>query len=185
MVAPPPVATGFPRAIAMSARAGVRRNVMANFIGQGWSALIGIAFIPLYIRLLGIEAYGLVGVFAILQSWLTILDLGLTPTLSREMARFTAHGNDPDAVRDLLRSVELIAGAMFVVVALAIGTLSRWLATEWLHFQALSTDIVVATIALMGLVIGFRLFEGVFRSGLIGLQRQVLLNGISVVAATV
>ena len=65
----------------------VRRNAIANFVGQGWTALIGLAFIPIYIRLLGIEAYGLVGVFAVLQSWLAILDLGLTPTLSREMAK--------------------------------------------------------------------------------------------------
>ena len=49
----------------------VRKNVVANYLGQGWSALMGLAFIPLYIRYLGMEAYGLIGVFAVLQACLT------------------------------------------------------------------------------------------------------------------
>ena len=61
--------------------------MIANYLGQGWAALMGIAFVPLYVKVLGVESYGLVGVFAVLQASLMLLDLGLTPTLSREMAR--------------------------------------------------------------------------------------------------
>ena len=42
----------------------LRNNLVANYLGHGWTALMGIAFIPWYIKLLGIEAYGLIGVFA-------------------------------------------------------------------------------------------------------------------------
>lgn len=41
----------------------LKRNLIANYLGQGWTALMGLAFIPLYIRYLGIEAYGLIGLF--------------------------------------------------------------------------------------------------------------------------
>jgi O-antigen/teichoic acid export membrane protein len=68
----------------------LKRNVIANYLGQGWPALMGLAFIPLYIRYLGVEAWGLVGFMSMMQAWLTLLDMGLTPTLSREMARFKA-----------------------------------------------------------------------------------------------
>jgi O-antigen/teichoic acid export membrane protein len=68
----------------------LRRNVAANYLGQGWTALMGLAFIPVYIRYLGIEAWGLVGFMAIMQAWLALLDMGLAPTLGREMARFYA-----------------------------------------------------------------------------------------------
>ena len=67
----------------------LKRNLIANYLGQGWAALMGLAFIPLYIKYLGIEAYGLIGLFALLQAWLSLLDMGMTPTLGREMARFT------------------------------------------------------------------------------------------------
>jgi O-antigen/teichoic acid export membrane protein len=71
----------------------LKKNLIANYLGQAWRALVGLAFIPLYIRYLGIEAYGLIGIFAILQAWLALLDLGLRPALGREMARFTGGGS--------------------------------------------------------------------------------------------
>lgn len=45
-----------------------KRNLIANYLGQSWTALMGLAFIPLYIKYLGIEAYGLIGLFALLQA---------------------------------------------------------------------------------------------------------------------
>ena len=84
----------------------LKRNLIANFLGQGWTALMGLAFIPLYIKYLGMEAYGLIGLFALLQAWLSLLDMGMTPTLSREMARFTGGSHSAQSIRDLLRSIE-------------------------------------------------------------------------------
>ena len=66
--------------------ASVRINVIANYLGQGWVALMGLAFVPIYIKYLGMEAYGLIGIFAVLQVSLTVLDMGMAPTLNREMA---------------------------------------------------------------------------------------------------
>ncbi len=67
----------------------VKRNIIANFAGQGWAALMALAFVPLYIKFLGIEAYGLIGFFAMLQGAFQILDFGLSQTMNREMARYS------------------------------------------------------------------------------------------------
>ena len=96
----------------------INRNIAASFLGNTWTALVQIAFIPLYIRILGIEAYGLIGVFAFLQISLSFLDMGLTPAVSREMARFRAGAHHVGEVRTLLRSVEVI----FLRVALLLST---------------------------------------------------------------
>ena len=72
----------------------LKKNIIANYLGQGWRALLGLAFIPLYIKYLGVEAYGLIGIFAILQAWLGLLDMGMKPALGREMARFTGGAVD-------------------------------------------------------------------------------------------
>ena len=54
----------------------LKRNIIANFAGQGWAALMALAFVPLYIKFLGIEAYGLIGFFAMLpwviSGWLSV-----------------------------------------------------------------------------------------------------------------
>jgi O-antigen/teichoic acid export membrane protein len=162
----------------------VSRNVLANFLGQAWTTLVGIIFLPAYLHFLGTEAFGLIGVFAVLQAWLSVLDFGLTPTISREMARFTAGARDVQSIRDLLRSVELAISGVAVVVVGLIGVSATWIANEWLQVQSLSPDEVADGLVMLGVVVGLRLIEGIYRSSLIGLQRQVLANMITAGFAT-
>lgn len=114
----------------------VKRNVVASHLGQGWTALMGLAFIPLYIKHLGIEAHGLIGVFAVLQAWLSLLDMGMMPTLSREMARFTGGGHGAASIRDLLRGVETIAVGVAVLEELGEGVLDCADGEAWLAMLA-------------------------------------------------
>lgn len=67
----------------------LKRNVVVNYIGQGWVALMGIAFVPIYIKYLN-RGLWLDRLFVVLQMWLTLLDMGMTPTLHREVARYSA-----------------------------------------------------------------------------------------------
>jgi hypothetical protein len=59
-----------------------------------WVVAIGIVMVPVYLRCMGREAYGLVGFFAVLSAWLALLDLGLSPDLAREAARYRAGALD-------------------------------------------------------------------------------------------
>jgi len=162
----------------------LKRNLIANYLGQGWTALMGLAFIPLYIKYLGIEAYGLIGLFAVLQAWLTLLDMGMSPTLNREMARFTAGTHSATSIRDLLRSIELIVLGIAVLLALGIWAASGWLASDWLRAEKLPVDVVAQAFAIMGAVTALRFVEGIYRSAIIGLQRQVLFNVVNSAMAT-
>jgi len=143
-----------------------------------------LAFVPLYIKYLGIEAYGLIGIFATLQAWLVLLDLGMRPSLGREMARFTAGKGDAESIRDLLRSVEVVALTMGVLVGLVIVAVSGTVANHWLNSQALPPEAASHAIALMGAIAALRLVENVYVSSIVGLQRQVLENAFSSVLAT-
>ena len=150
---------------------------------------MGLAFVPLYIKYLGIEAYGLIGLFSLLQAWLSLLDLGMTPTISREMARFTA--DSPDAksletpshraqsIRDLLRSIEFVALGIALLIATGVFAASGWLARDWVRANKLSLATVANAFSIMGFVAAVRFVEGIYRSSIIGLQRQVLLNAIT------
>lgn len=162
----------------------LKRNLIANYLGQGWTAIMGLAFIPLYIKYLGIEAYGLIGIFALLQAWLGLLDMGMTPTLSREMARFTGGAHSVQAIRDLLRSIEIIVVGVACIIAAGIWAASGWLASDWLRVETLPIETVAETFALMGVVTALRFVEGLYRSAVIGLQRQVLFNAIGSAMAT-
>lgn len=162
----------------------MKQNVIANYLGQGWTALMSLAFVPQYIHYLGIEAYGVIGVYAVLQAWLSLLDMGMTPTLGREMARFTGGAHSAQSIRNLLRSIEWIVVGIAGVMAAIVWASSGWLASDWLRVEKLSMVVIAQAFALMGLVTALRFVEGIYRSSLAGLQRQVLLNGLSALLAT-
>jgi len=162
----------------------IKHKVIASYLSSGWAALMGIAFLPLYIRYLGIESFGLIGFFSALQIWLSLLDMGLSPTLNREMARFSAHMHNAQSIRDLLRSVETVYAGVAVLLALLVAALSPWIASDWLNPQNLDGKTVVYALVIMGCIISFQWMSTLYRSALLGLQQQVGLALITATAAT-
>jgi len=162
----------------------VKRNILANYIGNAWNVLMGLAFIPLYIKYLGMEAYGLIGVFAALQAWLVLLEMGLGQTLSREMARFRGGTHTAQTIRNLLRSMEVIYVLMAVLIAVIILLAAPWLAGHWLRAEKLSLDAVAQALAITGGVVALRWLGGLYRSAIMGLQEQVWMNVSNMVFAT-
>ena len=155
----------------------LKKNTVANYLGQGWIALMGLAFVPVYIRYLGIEAWGLVGFMSMMQAWLTLLDMGLSPTLSREMARYQAGAHSVQAIRDLLRSLETVYCGVAVAVISGVAFIAPWLAVNWIGAARMPVETVTQAIGIMGLVLAARMIEQVYRGAIQGLQRQVWLNG--------
>lgn len=162
----------------------LKRNIIANYVGQGWSAVMGLAFVPLYIQYLGMESYGLIGLFAVMQAWLTLLDMGMTPTLNREMARFTAGAHSEQSINNLLRSLEIIAICIAALIILLVWTCSDYLAKDWLRASKLSVEVIAQAIAIMGFIAALRFVESLYRGSLYGLQRQVWYNVVGATLAT-
>ncbi|MBB5700144.1 oligosaccharide flippase family protein [Sphingomonas yantingensis] len=162
------------------AATGLRVNLIANYLGQGWTAAANVIFIPAYIHYLGIESFGLIGVFAIILSASSLLDAGLTPTLNRELAIFQAGGHSVRHARDLVRTANTLCVIVLVAISLAGLLLAPLLARYWIGARALSNATIVQSLFLMILVAALRIVEGVQRGALLGLQRHVLLNMLSI-----
>ncbi|WP_322361905.1 hypothetical protein [Pseudomonas sp. Teo4] len=95
----------------------LKKNIVANYFSQIYVALIGVLILPIYIKYMGAESYGLIGFFTMLQAWFALLDLGLTPTIGRETARFRAGRMSAVEYRRLFRAL----GAIFFVMAILGG----------------------------------------------------------------
>ncbi len=145
---------------------------------------MSLAFVPLYIKYLGIEAYGLIGIFIMLQAWLSLLDMGMRPTLVREMARFTGGDHNVQSIWDLLRSIEFIAFGMAVLIGLSIWGASSWLANDWVQSEHMSVEAMAHAFTLMGMVVALRFIENIYTNSIAGLQRQVLQNVVTSIMAT-
>jgi len=143
---------------------------------------MGVVFIPVYIRLLGLESFGLVGFYVTLQALAVVFDLGLAGTINRELARRGT--SDAQSARDLVRTLEWIYWPLGVGVALLIWAGSGWLAESWLRPVNLPIAGVGAAIALMGAAIGGQWPSAFYVAGLNGLERQVLANGLTALFGT-
>ena len=145
---------------------------------------MGLLFLPLYATVLGFEAYGLIGVFSVLQAWVALTDLGLTPTIVREMSQFRAGVRSVQSVKDLLRSLEAIWVMFALLLAIGVVLSANWIAQSWLNPHQLSPDTVEGAIEMIGVVLAARWLEQIYRGALQGLQDFVWLNAAQVVLST-
>jgi O-antigen/teichoic acid export membrane protein len=160
------------------------RNVIANLFGGAWNALLSILFVPVYLRFLGAEAFGLVGVLAALQSVFGIFDFGLGATFNREMARLSAQRSGGAREREMLRTLEAIYFAIAVAIAGTVALFAKAIAHRWVHAQHLSPTAITRSIVLMGVIVACQFPLALYQAGLAGRQRQVLLNGINTTMVT-
>ncbi|MGI8402144.1 MAG: lipopolysaccharide biosynthesis protein [Gemmatimonadaceae bacterium] len=162
-----------------------KANLAANFAGRGWTALLSIALVPLYLRYLGLEGYGLIGFFITLQAAVGLVDFGLTTSVNRELARRSIEPESAASTRDLVRTLEIGYFAIGLSTGVLIALAAPFVAAHWINKTAvISPASVTRSVRLMGLVFACQWPISFYGGGLLGLQHQVLLNSINVVSAT-
>jgi len=162
----------------------IKQNIIANFGGKAWQALMSLAFVPLYIKFMGIESYGLIGIFASLLALFAVLDMGLSTTLNRELARLSVLPGKEQEMRNLVRTLELPYWCVAFAIGFAVVVLAGPIADYWVKADNLTPATVKQALMIMGGVVAFRWPLSLYSGGLMGLQKQVLLNSINAAAAT-
>jgi O-antigen/teichoic acid export membrane protein len=155
-----------------------KKNIVANFLAKSWGFISTYLFIPLYLKFLGIEAYGLVGFFSSLMGVLVLADMGFTATLNRELARLSVRKGDKEEMMDLVRTYELIYLWISLFLVVIIWFLAPVISGHWLQSNNLEPNVITKAIRVMGIAIAFQLPSGLYFGGLMGLQLQVKANAI-------
>ena len=120
--------------------ATIKRNILANLAGGAAVAALTLIITPLQVHILGVEAYGIVGFIATLQTLFSVLDFGLSSTLTRELAGDTSRNKSASA--PLLRT----ASTVYWCLALVIGACLAGIAA--VVGMALPTAVIGGTIDL-------------------------------------
>lgn len=164
--------------------ARLRDSVLANYSGQAWIALMGVAFVPVYISRLGAESFGLVGFMLGLQSLSLVLDFGTGVFLSREIAR---RHHDPlrqGSIRQLVRSFEWLVWPVALLIGLAICLSSEAIATHWLSADSLDRQTLAEAVLLIGLAVALLWPSSFYSAALTGLEQQPRSNALSAAFST-
>lgn len=146
------------------------RNMAAGMANSVVVVLINLVALPIYLRLLGMEAYGLIGFYATLQTVLQVLDLGLSPTVSREIA----HGAETGQQRrssSLLRTLGVVYVGVAFLISGIVALSSPWIGANWLQAKSLPDATVAQAVALMGVNLACRWPISLYHGALVGAHR--------------
>jgi O-antigen/teichoic acid export membrane protein len=147
--------------------------------------IINLAFVPLYIKFMGVEGFALVGFYLTLQSLLVLFDFGLSTTANRELARYSSLLGQEQKMRNITRTLEIVYWSIAVMIGVGLLLLSPLIGSYWLKADTLSGDTVQKVILKMGLAIAFQFPANLYTGCFMGLQRQVLYNGLNAAIWTI
>lgn len=161
----------------------IKRNMMANLVGKLYTAGISFLVLPIYLKYLGAESYGLVGIFGMIQAFALLLDSGITPMVTREIAQMKGKSNAIAHLRNLLRTTEILFIGVGLVAFMVVYLLSSFIATGWLNANTLSSEVLTQAIVFIGVVVAFRFNVGLYGGAIMALEKQVSYNiALSIIA---
>lgn len=150
-----------------------------------WGAVIGVVFVPIYIRYLGMEAYGLIGISAAIFLIFALSDFGFSAALTREMARGWKDTGDIAAGRSVLETLTRLYIPLAVIFGGIVVIAAPYIAAHWITSKNLPTSVVETSIRLIGVIATLQLVGVFYSAGLLGLQKHVLANLFGMGTATV
>ncbi|OBS94235.1 polysaccharide biosynthesis protein [Vibrio tasmaniensis] len=162
----------------------LKKNIIANYTCQIYVIVVGVILLPTYIKYMGSEAYGLVGFFAMLQAWFKILDLGLTPTIGRETARYYGGAISNIAFRRIHRSLTIIFITIATIGGAILFCLSDFIAYKWFNLNGLTELEVVVAVKIMAISVALRWMTGLYRGVIMGAEQLIWLSGFNAIIAT-
>lgn len=162
----------------------LRTSILANYLSHFYVSLISMALVPTYLRLMGAEAYGLVSFYSILFSLFYLLDMGLTPTISRETARFHGGVISAQEFRLLFRALSVAFALIAVIGALGIWFANDWLVGRWFNLDTVSLPTAKMAVTLMAFSVSMRWMGGLSRGVLSGGEHMVWLPAFNATITT-
>jgi O-antigen/teichoic acid export membrane protein len=96
-----------------------------------WVTALAILAVPMYLRYLGLEAFGIIGFFTALQSAMVVFDFGLSATLTKKLAQLDDSRSELESARNLMRSAETIYFVVGCSVVAVLALSSTAMSSNW------------------------------------------------------
>jgi len=161
----------------------VKRGALSNLVGQIAVAAIHVLVIPKYVGIVGIEAYGLFGVYLSLQAFAQLLDFGMSPAVSRQMSRAIARPSEAGSVASFMRTSELLYLGIGLALGFTLFAAAPVIGRSWIRPSSLSHAEVTTGLRLIAVLTVAQWPLTFYHGALLGLQRAGTMNAIRVAAA--
>lgn len=157
-------------------------HLVANVAGRLWVLLANFAFVPIYLHLLGLENFGVVALFTAVSGIIAFLDLGLSPTLSRELHD---QRSGPRERADLLYTYEVVYTAVVGAVIVLAFVVPEAAFSAFLSPTDLARPQVAGSVRLVFAAAAAQMLLNFYVAGLLGIEQQVRANALLVSSGVV
>lgn len=147
------------------------------------AAIIGILFVPIYVKTIGVESYGLVAFYGTLAGSLAILDMGLSTAISRQVSILTAIPTKDNQTADLVFSVEIIYWIVALLAGIIIVALALPIAKDWVKAKDLPIKTIAIAVMLMGGIFAFSFPSSIYTGVMNSLNYQLPNAYISIISS--
>ena len=116
-------------------------NAGWNLVPLVWSSVLGLITIPIVVKAIGLQHFGVAGLFSILLTPLNLANLGFADATIKFVAQYARAG-------DLATCAQFIRNTLFfnllvgICGAVAIATLGPWCATRIFHIAVIDRNLV-------------------------------------------
>jgi O-antigen/teichoic acid export membrane protein len=155
-------------------------NSLANLTSRILNLLFTLIFIPIYLKFLGHDAYGIVAFQTTLQVIFSFLEFGIPATLNREMAKLSSEQKDElQEKADLIKTTEILSFSIGIIVLSLITIFSKYITHSWLQIGSLNPEVVQLSIIIIAVQISVQYVQNNYFVSLNGLSHQFYPNIIT------
>ena len=158
----------------------INHNILSGYLCQFCNAILAILFLPFFFSGLSVEEFGLIGLFTLIQSLFSIIELGNFQEIIKKVQLLNKKIENGANLFTYIRNVKIIL-LIFGIFIITINLIFvNYINLDVLKYNEINQETVKISIILIGLITALRLFEGAFRSILYGLNSQIWYNYSSV-----
>ena len=155
---------------------------MANALGRSWAFVSTFLFVPVYVHLLGVDGFGVIALYLAVGGIIALLDLGLSPTLAREL--HDQRRSSGEKV-DLLFTYEAAYAVIVGMLVLGVALLPREAFSLLLSNQDLAKPGARSAVRLVFFAAAVQLQFNFYVAGLFGVEQPGKANLVIIAAGMV
>jgi O-antigen/teichoic acid export membrane protein len=150
----------------------LKKNIISNIFGSFYGSFVQFFLLPIILAKVGPEAYGLVGLYFTILAFFTLFDLGLTPTLFREiskLANVTKKNRKNFFLVNFTNLQKIYFGIVFLLIIFSYF-MAPIISIYWLNVNSLPIDVLVNSLRFIMIQSAFQLLNNFYLNGIAALD---------------
>jgi O-antigen/teichoic acid export membrane protein len=156
-----------------------KRELTSSYLYHGGNAVLTIVLMPFYAHYLGVAVVGIISIFAIVQSILTIFEFGFRPVMVRSFAKYFARKDSAFGVLSLFKTYEILIVIIGILLTFMLVFYTNFFIDNWFSAEGFGLGELKLVFEIMSIVLGMRFVEGAYLGCLVAMRRMILFNTVN------